>query len=136
MKKAKLLLLSTLFSFLTFYSFSQDKTGTVYFIRATGYVGSAVNFRVYLDDTLLCKLKNKTYSVHSVAVGKHVVSAQNSGLSTRKKSAPFEINVQEGQITYVDVAWANRVYCQEITPNSATMILKKTKQTTNCVSKD
>jgi hypothetical protein len=46
MRKSKLFGLSILFSLLFLFAFSQDKTGTVYFIRATGYVGSAVNFRV------------------------------------------------------------------------------------------
>ncbi|HEX2683189.1 MAG TPA: hypothetical protein VHL77_04625, partial [Ferruginibacter sp.] len=99
-----------------------------------GYVGSAVNFKIYIDDSLVCKLKNKRYSVHTLPVGKHTVSAQNTGLSTHKKSEPFEIETKEGQVTYIDVAWANRVYCQEITANSATAVMRKVKQTTNCAN--
>lgn len=130
MKAHKLIALLTVICFFSFPSFSQ--TGEVYLIRHTGYVGSAINIRVYIDDSLACKLKNKKYSVHTLPVGKHTVSAQQMGLGSHKKSDPFEIEVKEGQATYVDIAAANRVYCQEITPNSATAVMKKVKQTADC----
>jgi len=133
MKKLRLPLLFTILSLLCAHAFSQEKTGQIYFIRATGYVGSAVNFRVFLDDSLVCKLKNKTYSVHNVKPGKHTVAAQNTGLSGDKRSEPFEIEVKEGAITYIDVIWANKVSTEEITANSATSKLKKVKQTTKCL---
>jgi hypothetical protein len=136
MKKISLLSLLTVLLLISSVCFSQEKTGQVYFIRATGYVSSAVNFRVYLDDSLVCKLKNKTYSVHTVKAGKHTVRAANTGLSSHKKSAPFEVEVKEGQTTYVDVVWANTVSCQEITANSAQSKLKGIKQATNCSSND
>ncbi|KAI9463064.1 hypothetical protein F5148DRAFT_1313503 [Russula earlei] len=117
---------------MSFTSYAQTKTGQICFIRQTGYVGSAVNFKAYIDDTLACKLKNKTYSLHAVSAGEHTVRAQNSGLSSPKKSAPFKVTVEAGKITYVDVVWANDVSCQEITKNSAEAKLKTLKQNTKC----
>jgi hypothetical protein len=132
MKKTTLLVLALICTLFSFSAFSQSKTGQICFIRTTGYVGSAVNFKVYIDDSLACKLKNKTYSLHTVPAGTHTVAASNTGLSSPKKSAPFTITVEEGKITYVDVIWANKVSCQEITKNSADVKLEKAKQNTKC----
>lgn len=117
---------------LSFSAYSQSQTGEVCFIRSTGYVASAVNFKVYIDDTLTCKLKNHTYSIHAVPPGEHTVAASNTGLSSQKKSAPFKINVEAGKTTYVNIVWANEVSCEEITKNSADVKLKKSKQNTKC----
>jgi len=114
------------------YGLFAQKTGQICFIRSTGYVASAVNFRVYIDDSLACKLKNKTYSVHTVAVGDHTVAASNAGLGSHKKSKPFTVSVEDGKTTYVNVVWANDVSCEEITKNSADLKLKVTKQNTQC----
>ncbi|RFM26907.1 hypothetical protein [Deminuibacter soli] len=136
MKKQYLFLLPVLFAFCSVKAFSQSAaTGQICFIRATGYVASAVNFRVFIDDSLACKLKNKRYSLHTVSAGEHTVSAQNMGISLDKKSAPFKVLVAEGKITYINLVWANEVSCQEITANSAEQSLKKIKQTTDCGSK-
>jgi hypothetical protein len=136
MQKLTLLFLFVFFNVLSLTAFSQTKTGKIYFIRATGYVGSAVNFRAYIDDNLACKLKNKTYSIHIVNVGKHTVAASNTGLSNQKKSKPFEVDVAEGKTTYIDVVWANEVSCQEITEKSAEVKLKGLKQNTKCGAVD
>ena len=39
---------------------TQD-TGTIYFIRSTGFAGSATAFTAFIDDELVCKLNNKRY---------------------------------------------------------------------------
>ena len=119
-------------SAISFQSFSQAKMGQICFIRAHGYVGSLVNDKVYIDDSLACKLKNNQYSLHSVPIGKHTVSADGTGLSMQKRSEPFTITVEEGKISYVDVVWANTVSCQEITENSAKVKLKKLKWNKQC----
>lgn len=132
MKRIPFCVLMLVFLFVSFTSFAQSGTGEICFIRATGYVASAVNFKAYIDDSLACKLKNKTYSIHTVPVGEHTVSARNTGLGSRKPSAPFKVTVEAGKITYVDVVWANDVYCEEITKNSAETKMKKLKQNTAC----
>lgn len=132
MKKYAVGTLVLLFVLLAQAGFSQEQTGQICFIRATGYVASAVNFRVFIDDSLVCKLKNKRYTLHTVTAGEHTVAAQNTGLSVDKKSTPFKVNVTAGKITYINVIWANKVSCQEITENSATEALKKIQQTSNC----
>lgn len=120
--------------------FSQTKTGQVYLIRLTGYAGSAVNYRFYIDDQLACKLKNKSFSIHDLSVGDHTVSVVSGGLSNGKKSAPLKITVVEGKVNYVNVVsteagYVNKINVQEITQNSAEPILAKTRQKMDCLSK-
>lgn len=124
---------------MSFNGFSQTKTGQVYLIRVTGYTGSAVNYRLYIDDKLACKLKNKSFSVHDITVGQHTVSVVSGGISNGKKSAPLTITVAEGKANYVSVVstqagYVNKITCQEITQNSADPLLAKAKQNKNCVT--
>jgi hypothetical protein len=118
--------------------FSQAKTGQVYLIRVTGYTGSAVNYRFYIDDQLVCKLKNKLFSIHDIEAGTHTISVVSGGLSNGKKSEPLKITVVEGKINYVSVVstqsgYVNKITCQEITQNSAEPLLAKAKQNKDCL---
>ena len=141
MKTLKLL---TVFVFLLAISFSsnaQTNTGKVYLIRVTGYTGSAVNYSIFVDGKLICKLKNKAYSVHDLSPGEHTVSVSSGGLSTGKKSAPLTINVVAGTTNYLSVVstqsgYANKITCQEITANSAAPLLAKAEEKKDCLSKE
>jgi hypothetical protein len=118
--------------FFTSSLLAQD--GKICFIRQTGYVSSAVNFKVYINDTLVCKLKNKTFSIHSVAAGEHTVSASNTGISDQRKSPPFKVTVTAGKITYVDVVWANKVTTQELTESSGKQKTTQLRENLKCSS--
>lgn len=139
MKTIKFFAFFTFMLAISFNGFSQTKTGQVYLIRVTGYTGSAVNYRLYIDDKLACKLKNKSFSIHDIAAGEHTVSVVSGGLSNGKKSAPLTITVVEGKANYVSVVstqagYVNKITCQEITQNSADPLLAKAKQNKNCVT--
>ncbi|SDF50553.1 Protein of unknown function [Mucilaginibacter pineti] len=140
MKAIKLFSLLAFFLTTSFGAFAQAKTGQLYLIRHTGFTGSAVNYSFYVDDQLICKLKNKSFSIHDLAVGDHTVSVVSGGLSNGKKSPPLKITVVEGKINYVSVVstqagYANKITCQEITQNSADPVLAKSKQKKDCLSK-
>jgi hypothetical protein len=138
----KALKLFSVFAFLltaSFGAFSQTKTGQVYLIRSTGYTGSAVNYSFYIDDKLICKMKNKLFSIHDLPVGEHTVSVVSGGISNGKKSTPLKIMVTEGKVNYVSVVsteagYANKITCQEITQSSADPILAKATQKKDCLS--
>ncbi|SEA45408.1 DUF2846 domain-containing protein [Pedobacter hartonius] len=140
MKAFKLI---ALFAYLitgSFTAFSQTNAGQVYLIRSTGYTGSAVNYSFYIDDQLICKLKNKSFSIHDLGAGEHTLSVVSGGLSTGKKSPPLKIMVAEGKTNYVSVVstqsgYANKITCQEITQNSAEPVLAKAKEKKDCLSK-
>lgn len=141
MKVIRLFSLLILFSTVSFGAFSQEKTGKLYLIRVTGYTGSVVNYSFYLDDQLICKLKNKSFSIHDLPVGEHTVSVVSGGLSNGKKSVPLKITVAEGKVNYVSVVstqsgYVNKITCQEITLNSAEPILAKAKKKEDCLSKE
>jgi hypothetical protein len=114
-------------------AFSQSGKGQICFIRPGGFTASAVNFRVYIDGKLVCKLKNKSYSMHEIDTGYHRVSGRNTGLTLDKGSKPFKVKVEAGKTTCISVVLvSNKVMCQEITENSAIEQLKKSKPSINC----
>ena len=140
MKAFKLLALLGFLLTGSFSAYSQTNTGKVYLIRVTGYAGLAVNYHFYIDGKLVCKQKNKSYSVHDLSVGDHTVSITTGGLPTAKKTAPLKITVIEGKTNYVNVVsteagYVNKINCQEITRNSAEPLLAKAKAKTNCLAK-
>jgi len=88
---------------------------------------------------LICKLKNKSFSIHDLPVGEHTISVVSGGLSNGKKSAPLKIMVAEGKVNYINVVsteagYVNKLTCQEITKNSADPILAKANQKKDCLS--
>lgn len=108
-------------------------TGKVYFIRHTGYEGSAVAFKTVIDGEVACKLRNKRYSIHEVAPGAHGFTVQFSG----KQSDPVQINVEAGKTYYVYMILQNGVartalYCVELTENSAQKFLAECTPDTEC----
>lgn len=136
MKKAILSVMAVVGAITCTSVFAQSKTGQICFIRSTGFNGSAVNFKVYIDDSLACKLKNKTYSLHAVPAGKHNVTSKNTGLGSTKKSTPFEVDVKEGKITYVAIINNGKVYCEEITEASGARQIKTLVQNTRCSTEE
>jgi len=121
-----------------FSAFSQDKTGQVYLMRATGYTGAAINYRLYIDNQLVCKLKNKSFSIQDISAGEHTVSVASGGISNGKQSVPLKITVVEGKVNYISVVstqsgYLNKITCQEITKNSADPLLTKATQNKNCL---
>ena len=114
------------------------KTGTVYFIRATGYAGSATAFTAFVDGNLACKLNNKKFSVHQVPAGEHVFTVQFAGKKAKEKAEPITINVEEGKTYYIQMVFqtgffVNNLYCQEVTENSAKTVLKQCQEDTKCL---
>lgn len=141
MKLIKPLLSIALFTIICLSAYAQTKTGQIYFMRSTGFTGAAVNVRIYIDDQLVCKLKNNRFSIHDVATGKHVVTVQPTGISNGKKSDPITANVEEGKANYVNLVlktagYASWLSCEEVTQSSADNTLKKIKQTSDCLPKD
>ena len=122
---------------LSLSAFSQEKFGKVYFIRSTGFQGSAAAFTAFIDNQLVCKLNNKRYSIHEVPVGEHTFTVQFGGKQSKAKAEPIVINVEEGKSYYVQMifqtgALKNNLYCQEVTENSANTIMVNCVEDTKC----
>lgn len=126
---------------------SQDNTGTtpgtatVYFMRSTGFNGSMSGFTAFIDDTLVCKLNNKRYSIHTIQAGPHKFTVQFAGKKSKDKAEPIVIDAEAGKTYYVQMifqpgAFVNNLYCQEVTENSAKAMLPKLKEDTKCLNND
>ena len=116
---------------------AQEKMGKVYFMRSTGFKGSAVAFTAFIDGKFVCKLNNKKYSVHEVNAGEHTFSVQFAGKSSKEKAEQITINVEEGKSYYIQMIYqtgfiTDNLYCQEVTEGSAKTILPECSEDTKC----
>lgn len=116
---------------------SVAETGKIYFLRSTGFQGSAVAFKTFIDGEFVCKLNNKKYSIHEVPAGKHECSVQFGGKVSKEKAEKFVIDVQPGKTVYVQIVFEsgmliNNVYCEEVTENTATSKMQNMKEDTDC----
>ncbi len=117
---------------------SAQKTGKICFIRSTGFQGSAMAFKTFIDEQFVCKLNNKRFSYHEVAPGIHSCSVQFGGKKSKEKAEKFEVEVKPGQITYVQLVFEtgvliNNVYCEEVTENTANNKMKQLVEDTKCL---
>mgnify|MGYP003476748926 CR=1 FL=1 len=115
---------------------STGQSGKVYFMRSTGFQGSAQGFTVFIDDTVVCKLNNKRFSIHEVTPGTHRFSVQFAGKNSKEKAERIEIEIEAGKTYYIQLIFQsglvkNNLYCQEVTKSSANTMLDKMKQD-NC----
>ncbi|GAA4291268.1 DUF2846 domain-containing protein [Aestuariibaculum suncheonense] len=117
---------------------SEDQTGKIYFLRSTGFAGSASAFKTFIDGEFVCKLNNKKYSVHEVPVGSHQCSVQFGGKKSKEKAEKFEVVVEPGKTVYVQLVFetgvlVNNVYCEEVTENTATQKMSYMEEDTKCL---
>jgi hypothetical protein len=105
----------------------------VYVIRSTGFVGSAVNLRVLIDDVMVCKIKNNRYAVFYVKPGNHSFNATSWDKSASIDKYALKMPVEAGKTYYMSMrikskAFSSEIYMEEITYNSAAPLLQKYKE--------
>lgn len=125
-------------SFVSAQDKENSQTGKIYFLRSTGFQGSATAFKTFIDGEFVCKLNNKKYSIHEVPVGKHECSVQFGGKKSKEKAEKFEVNVEAGKITYVQLVFEtgmfiNNIYCEEVTENTAKKKMEILVEDTKCL---
>lgn len=116
-----------------FSAFKRQETGQIYFMRSTNEIGSILAYKIYIDDKLVCHLKNKRYSVHDVTVGEHTVSIQGTGLGSHAKSRPLKITVTADKSNYIAAINGPGLYLLEAVESSAQELLKKVAVTKDCL---
>jgi len=100
-------------------------TGKIYFLRSTGVAGSGYAFKMFIDGKLVCKLNNKKYSKHEVAIGKHICFVKGQKTNSDERNENFEVNVEKGKTTYVQLIYqvgifkGYRLYFEEISEDIA-----------------
>ncbi len=107
------------------------QTGKIYFI-AKEYAGNA-----FIDTKMTCHVNRKQYSIHDVAPGKHQVDIQAGGTQYKANDEPFYISVEAGKSYYVRISMTRGfmtadLICEEITENTAMVLMKDMKQDTDC----
>lgn len=107
--------------------------GKVYFLRSTGFQGSAQGFTVFIDDMIVCKLNNKRFSIHELPPGTHKFSVQFAGKNSKEKAERIEIEIEPGKTYYIQLIFQtgllkNNLYCQEVTKSSANTMMDKLKE--------
>ena len=117
---------------------STNQNGKVYFLRSTGFAGSAAGFTVFIDDTVVCKLNNKRYSIHSITPGNHKFSVQFAGKESKEKSERIEISIEAGKTYYIQLIFQsgffkNNLYCQEVTESSAKKVIPGLQEDKKCL---
>src|SRR5690349_10397315 len=112
-------------------------TGKVYFIRATGMSTSMKRFFAFIDDELVCKMDEKTYSIHPLKPGRHVFSVQFGGKKSKQKNKQIDIMIEAGKSYFIQMAvqqdiWTANINCQEITENSAKKLMTDLRLENRC----
>lgn len=141
MKKIIFFLICILFICLTHDVYAQNdslrSTAKIYIIRATGFDGTLVNFRVLIDDELYCKISNNRYSIINIRPGKYTFYVTSWAKPRKKKPLGLELEVEKGKTYYLrmvikDLYYKDPYYFEEITYNSALPLLEKYKEDTDC----
>ena len=115
------------------------QTGKIYFLRSTGLPASGNGFKMFIDDKFVCKLNNKKYSVHEVAVGKHNCFVKAEKKESGESAEKFEVQVEAGKITYVQLIYevgffkSYRLYCEEVAEDLAKKKIEKMSEDTECL---
>jgi hypothetical protein len=107
-------------------------TAKIYIIRSTGHVGSAVNLRITVNDSMYCKIKNNRYAVFYIAPGEHIFYASSWDSGTDEKLG-MKLTVEAGKTYYLSMKmkqrfFKNEIFVEEITYNTAAPQLEKYKQ--------
>jgi hypothetical protein len=132
MKTGKKFFFLALTLFVGVQVFAQDKA-TVYFIRSTGVGQTLASYRMFIDDALVCKLKNKQFSIHEVEPGFRAIAVQSD-----IKYPPTKIEVKAGETYYVSIVLKSDGFgfsasCVEITENAAKIEMQGTGRREKCL---
>ena len=58
---------------------------------------------VFINDSLICRLPNKTYSFHDIDPGTYTISAEVNGKKLRPKTERKEIDIRAGETLYFEM---------------------------------
>lgn len=136
----KTLLTIFVFTFFATASYSQESIGTdiatVYLIRDTKSMGSLTSFNVFIDNELVCKLKNHHYIKTNLAIGSHKFSVQMSGSKAKSAVDHFELELEKDKIYYFKVETPSSIMGSssfiEITNHTAEKMIPKLDEQEGC----
>src|SRR4051812_639613 len=118
------------------YSQTDTSKSNIYIFRATGFTGSARQFKIFLDGSLTCKINNDKYLILEISSGKHSFAIQMDGQSLKESTDKVEILTEAGKSYYLSVVlvtggiWSSPHF-DELTENSAKTKIKNLEKI-NC----
>lgn len=117
---------------------AQDKAKIV-FIRDIGHFGSAVDFREFIDEKLVCKLDRKSYNIIDVEPGQHTVTWQPNCTELKKAGRNIQVvmDFEAGKTYYFEMGVTQKftkyeLSFDEITESTALKKMAALKEDTNC----
>jgi hypothetical protein len=126
----------------TSFGFAQESgnatTGKIYFLRSTGFALYNAPYKVFIDNQLVCKVKNNKYSIYDLKEGTYECSVQFHGTKSKEGTKKFKFTVSPGKIVYMQLSIkvgfvAADVFCEEITENTGIEKIKSLELTANCL---
>lgn len=112
---------------------------TISFIRQTGYNGSALHFHCFIDDTLVCNLRNKHYSIHQVTPGEHKINVTVYSKTLKTDKNALTLTVEAGESYFIRIlpekaySFAATLSILAVSESTAKPLLKKMKEATSCL---
>lgn len=145
MQRRKLMLLIRctlvicLSNFLTIsiYAQANDSTATVYFIRTIGARSAWGALNIFVDNDFQCKINDNRYFKRTFPPGEHFFSIQAQGKKYKKRIERIPLQLEAGKTYYMQVTimyatFLNYLYLQEVTQNTANLVLPKLSEDKSC----
>lgn len=107
MKKPAYLFVACLFLLTTAFRSNSISTpthadfATVYIYRGGQFFGATLNYAIFANGEMVCKLSNNRYIEYKANPGKLSLTAHRGGLEVFKKETGLEIDVEAGKNYYV-----------------------------------
>jgi hypothetical protein len=116
--------------------------GLVYFLRGKGFTNPpvvlfdetdllftafSITYSAFIDETRVCKLNQRRYSVHKVSPGEHAFMVQGRGKKLRRSEDAHLIEIEAGKTYYILVIHLGAAIpaLQEITRNTALDVFRE-----------
>ncbi|GAB3799258.1 hypothetical protein GCM10028819_22190 [Spirosoma humi] len=108
---------------------STDDFATVYIYRGGQFFGSALNYAIFANEVMICKLSNNRYIEYKAKPGKLSLTAHRGGVELFKKETGLDLNVEAGKKYYVksdqkSSITRTRLELSEVTENTANRDMK------------
>ncbi|GAB3772455.1 hypothetical protein GCM10028818_12680 [Spirosoma horti] len=109
---------------------STDDFATVYIYRGGQFFGSALNYAIFANEEMICKLSNNRYIEYKAKPGKLSLTAHRGGVEIFKKETGLDLNVEAGKKYYVkgdqkSSITRTRLELSEVTENTANRDMKE-----------
>lgn len=108
---------------------STDDFATVYIYRGGQFFGSALNYAIFANEEMICKLSNNRYIEYKAKPGKLSLTAHRGGVELFKKETGLDLTVDAGKKYYVkgdqkSSITRTRLELSEVTENTANRDMK------------